>query len=197
MERSVEKTSRKPVRKPGADGAEHLLAEVYDDLRGLAQRFLGQHGRRHTLQPTALVHEAYLRLARYGHPAGIDRRGFYNLVAKAMRFVLIDHARRRDTQKRRATGHQVGLDDVVASYEERAIDLVALDDALARLETVDPRLTRVIELRFFCGTTLEETAEIMGLSARTVRREVSAAKVWLRHEISRGHDDGSEAVGER
>ncbi len=165
------------------------LEEVYDELRELARRYLSRERRDHTLQPTALVHEAYLRMIKR-KVDGLDRAHFFWTAARAMRSVLVDHARRHLAAKRGGAGHRVALDDAVASYEERAVDLISLDDALEQLAKVDQRLTRVIDLRFFGGLTDEEAAAALGLSSRTIRREWRFARAWLHNRLGKGepHD---------
>lgn len=159
--------------------------EFYDELRSLAGRILGN--RRHgTLAPTSLVHEAFLRLSHAGYVRGIALNDFFRLASRAMRTVLIDHVRRRRAIKRGPDAVRLPLDDVVFNYEERAIDLLALDNALAELEKIDPRLNQLIDLRFFCGLTESEAADVMGISSRTVRRDWRIAKAWLRQKIGSG-----------
>jgi RNA polymerase sigma factor (TIGR02999 family) len=135
----------------------------------------------HTLQPTALVHEAWMRLV--GGRAGFDgREHFLAVAARAMRSVLVDHARRRRSQKRGGEGQRLPLDNVLPVYEERA-DLVALDEALNRLSVVDERRAQVVELRFFGGLTIEETAQTLKSSTATVQRNWQMARLWLLNEL--------------
>jgi RNA polymerase sigma-70 factor, ECF subfamily len=167
--------------------------EAYDELRRLATGYLSRERRAHTLQPTALVHEALARLMAgrgAGALAGMDRGEYVAAVARAMRLVLVDHARRRGAQKRGGARHRVPLDDSLALYEESASDLLALDEALERLAALDPELARMVELRFFGGLTEEETAREMGVSSRTVTRAWRFARVWLAREL------GEEATRE-
>jgi RNA polymerase sigma-70 factor (ECF subfamily) len=167
------------------------FVEVYDELRSLAERHLHEQRPDHTLQPTALVHEAYLRLAQGTKAEGIDQLDLLRLAARAMRSVLVDHARRRKAMKRKGTGHRVSLDAVAAVYGRSAIDLVALDDALTKLAELEPQWATLIELRFFGGCTEEETAELLKVSSRTVRRQWRGARAWLRNQIDGGKQDGS------
>lgn len=166
------------------------LGEVYDELHELAREYLSRQRRDHTLQPTALVHEAYLRLIKQKSPPGVDRARFFWTAARAMRSVLVDHARRRRARKRSSTGSRIPLDEAVASYDERAIDLLALDELLDRLQAIDPRMTRIIDLRFFGGLTETETAAALDVSPRTVRREWRTARAWLHSQLAKGesHD---------
>lgn len=171
-------------RAPGrrSDGAD--LGRLYEDLRRLARHYLVGERRDHTLQTTALVHEAYLRLARTSCPQE-DDRGFIFQAARAMRAVLVDHARRRSAGKRLASGRRVPLDDAVRTCENRLLDLVALDEALHRLHAVDPELTRIVELRFFAGLSEAEVATVCAMSTRSVRRAWRVARLWLAQELSR------------
>jgi RNA polymerase sigma-70 factor, ECF subfamily len=162
-----------------------LFTLVYDELRGLAARAMRGERPDHTLQPTALVHEAWLRLTRDTAPAVQSRDHFFALAAAAMRRVLIDHARRRRAAKRGAP----------PPTPERAIDaegsaeddyLAGLGEALEELERTEPRLVRLVELRFFAGFTVEETAALLGVSARTVKRDWSFARGWLHRRIREG-----------
>ena len=164
---------------------------VYAQLRRLAERHFSQQRPDHTLQPTALVHEAYLRLARSHRCDGLERVDMLRMAAQVMRSVLVDHARGRNAQKRKGAGHRVALDAIAEMYEESAIDLIALDEALVRLAEFEPQWAAVIELRFFGGCTEEEAAETLEISARTVRRQWRAARAWLRVEIEGGQADGS------
>ncbi len=163
--------SSQPVATP--------LPGVYEDLRRLASSYLSRQPRNHTLDPTALVHEAYLRLIQQGNLSTMDRTHCYCVAAKAMRSVLVDHARRKKAVKRGGDGRRVPIDDVVAMYEAKAFDLVVLDEALTALTALDPQLTRIVELRFFGGMTEREIGDALGVSERTVRREWKLAKMWL------------------
>ena len=171
---------------PDADS----LTGVYDELRGLAAHYLSGERRSHTLQPTALVHESFLRLLKGRNLDGLAGSHLLALSARAMRSVLVDHARRRGRMKRGGHAQRVRLDDVVDLYEERAIDLIALDEALTKLAEVDAQQATVIELRFFGGLSEEETAAMLGVSARTVGRVWRRARAWLRHALGESIDDG-------
>lgn len=176
--------------KPGTGGSsKDQSGPLYDDLRRLARTFLrGQQGGQ-TLQPTALVHEVYLRLLRHGSTDRVAPPGFFALAARAMRSVIVDHARRRGRMKRGGGSVRVPLDDVVDLYEDRALDLLALDQALARLGDADEEQARVIELRFFGGLSEAETARMLGVSPRTVGRIWRRARAWLRHELGEVRED--------
>ncbi|MEQ8767449.1 MAG: ECF-type sigma factor [Planctomycetota bacterium] len=158
------------------------FAEAYAELRRLASAQLGRRAG-HTLQPTAIVHEVFLRLAKSGEDRALARTDCLHLAARAMRSVLVDHARRRNALKRGGDAQRVPLDEAVAAYEERSTDLCALDEALDRLATFDSGLARLIDLRFFGGLSIEETARELGVSERTVYREWQLAKSWLQHEL--------------
>ncbi len=160
-----------------------LLPIVYAELRGLAQRELGRERAGHTLQPTALVHEAYLRLVKRSDPDWKDRRHFFAVAATAMRRVLVNHAVARRAEKRGGGNERVTLFEAASVFEERAEDLLALDEALRRLSEMDPDKGRIVELRFFAGLDVAETAAAMQVSASTVERGWRFAKAWLRKEI--------------
>jgi len=159
--------------------AEELLPLVYDELRSRAGKLISAERRDHTLQRTALVHEAYLKLAG-GELSYQSRAHFFNAAARAMRRILVDHAVRRGTAKRGGGHARVELDDVdVAEASSQPMDWVGLDDALTHLERVSPRQHQVVMLRFFSGRTEPEIAEIMGISERTVHRDWAMARTWL------------------
>lgn len=175
--------------------AQKLFPMVYDELRSLADRYLKDQRPGHTLQPTALVHEAYLKLIGIDDASWTDRGHFFCVAAVSMRHILVNHAKARRCQKRGGAGageparERVPLDQAAALLEERAIDLVALDEALTKLAHFDPQQSRIVELRFFGGLSAEETANVLGLSLRTVNRDWSAARLWLRDQITRGDHD--------
>ncbi len=162
---------------PGA--REELVPLVYSELRRLAQRHLRRERRGHTLEPTALVHEVYLKLVDRDHPQWRDRIHFYAVAAQLMRRILVDHARERAAAKRGGGALKVSLDEARDQAEEKAADLVALDDALEELSRLDPRKGRIIELRYFGGLTIDETAEVLAVSAPTVVSETRLARAWL------------------
>ncbi|MGD2108103.1 MAG: ECF-type sigma factor [Phycisphaerae bacterium] len=176
--------------KAGGDTEARPLASMYDELRSIAEHYMGGQKRGHTLQPTALVHEAFLRVLKHERTEQLSASELLGLAARAMRSVLVDHARRRGRQKRGGNATKVPLDNVVEMYEERAIDLIALDDALTRLAQIDTEQATVVELRFFGGLSEEETATLLGVSARTIGRVWRRARAWLRNEMGErnGHD---------
>ena len=166
---------------------EQLLPLVYDQLRRLARQKMAREAAEHTLQPTALVHEAYLRLVGDGAACGWDNRGhFYAAAAEAMRRILIEAARRKATLKRGGALARVEFDDALAHDESRSPDsLLALDEALKRLEVEDSGAFRLVMLRYFGGLTVEEAAASLGISPRTAKRNWSFARAWLQREIER------------
>jgi RNA polymerase sigma factor (TIGR02999 family) len=170
---------------------EALTPLVYAELRRLAESYLRREAPGHTLQPTALVHEAFLRLLGSNAPDCQNRSQFYGLAARLMRQILIDHARIRQAVKRGGPVAHYSLEEDLVVSPERDTDLVALDEALERLAAVDPRKSQVVELRFFGGLSVEETAEVLKVSEKTVRREWQFAKAWLLHELSAEKGDGT------
>lgn len=162
-----------------------LFPLVYDELRRLARARLRAEGPVHTLQPTALVHEAYFRLAGQHSAGWTSRAHFFAVAAETMRRVLVNHAQARRAAKRGGGATRVELDDAVSFFETRDVDLEALDEALTRLAAVDPRGSRVVELRFFAGLGIDETAEALGVSPATVKRDWTAARAWLHRELTR------------
>src|SRR5215472_16068652 len=169
---------------------EALTPLVYGELRGLAASYMRSESPGHTLQPTALVHEAFLRLLGRS-PDCENRSRFYGVAAHLIRQILIDHARTRQGVKRGSRFVHLSLEeDLVVSHEQDG-DLLALDEALERVATVDPRKRRVVELRFFGGLSMEEAAEVLTVSEKTVRRDWQFAKTWLLRELSGGKGDGS------
>jgi RNA polymerase sigma factor (TIGR02999 family) len=165
---------------------DRLVPLVHDELRRLARRQMRRERDGHTLQTTALVNEAYLRLIDLTRVTLQDRAHFFAISARLMRRVLVDHARARGCLKRGGDADIVSLDAAVGVALERPADLVALDDALSALSVVDPRKGQVVEMRFFCGFSVEETAEALSVSPETVMRDWRLAKVWLLRELQRG-----------
>jgi len=161
-----------------------LLPLVHAELRRMARRQMSQERPGHTLQATALVNEAYLKLAGQQEFEWQNRAHFFAVVAQVMRHILIDHARRHRYRKRGGGAQQVTLDEVAVVGEQRAAEFVALDEALTNLATVDERKSKIVELRFFGGLTVEETAEVLKVSPITVKREWRSAKAWLHLEMS-------------
>lgn len=165
---------------------DRLLPLVYEELRRIARRQMTAERPGHTLQATALVSEAYLRLVDQSRVDWKNRAQFFGVAASMMRRILVDHARRRCSIKRSSEANKVPLEDAGWLGDERAAELVALDDALNELEALDGRLARLVQLRYFAGMTIEETAEAMQLSPATVKREWVAAKAWLHAQLARG-----------
>jgi RNA polymerase sigma factor (TIGR02999 family) len=175
----------------GDDSAlEKLVPLVYEELRRRARLFMGRERPGHSLRPTALIHEAYLRLVGSKPVAWQDRSHFYALSSRLMRQVLVDHARSRRSRRRGGGVVAVAFDEELTGREP-APDLVRLDEALVALAQTDERKSRVVELRFFGGFTAEETAEILDVSPQTVLRDWRLAKAWLDREMKRGNRDGS------
>jgi RNA polymerase sigma factor (TIGR02999 family) len=163
---------------------ERLLPQAYDELRQLAHRYLRQQAPGHTLQSTALVHEAYLRLANQENLKFENERQFFGLAALIMRQVLVDYARRRGTGKRNG-GQRIPLEDSLSLLDGKSLELVALDDALKALARLDIQQSRIVELRFFGGMSIEETAEVLEISPATVKRHWSTARAFLHREMTR------------
>ena len=161
---------------------DELFPIVYDELQRLARSYLRQERPGHTLQPTALVHK-YLRLVDQRSVSWENRAQFFGLAAQMMWRILVNHALGRHAAKRGGHAQRIPLDDALDALEARQVDVIALDSALKALHDLDPRQSQIVELRFFGGLTLDETAEVVGLSPATVKREWSAAKLWLLREI--------------
>ncbi len=172
-------------REGKSQALSRLLPVVYDELRQLARSQLRRERSDHSLQATALVHEAYLRLVDKTHPRWEGRVHFFAVAAQQMRRVLVDHARRHKAAKRGGGAAKVPIEgDTVVLSDERPRDLLALDDALRSLEGLDPRKARILELRYFGGLSLEETAEALEVSTATVVNDARLARAWLHREIS-------------
>jgi RNA polymerase sigma factor (TIGR02999 family) len=170
-------------RQGNRDALDQLVPMVYDELRDLADRFLRGERHSHTLQPTALAHEAFLRLL--GQNASWQSRAhLFGVAAELMRRILVDHARRKHADKRGGPLPTMQLDERI-DFGGEDLDLIALDDALQELERIDARQSRLIELRFFTGLSMEETAEALGISLSTAKREWRSARAWLSHELAR------------
>ena len=161
------------------ESADELLKLVYDELRKIAARYLGKERSGHTLQPTALVHEAYMRLIDISDLDWKDRAHFFAVAANVMRHILVDHARARLTEKRGGHFQRISLETAVNVLSEPSLDVLAVDDAMRELAEFDKRQCKIIELRFFGGLTIEETAAVLDISAATVKREWILAKAWL------------------
>jgi RNA polymerase sigma-70 factor, ECF subfamily len=168
------------------EALDQLIPVVYDELRRMAARHLRRERAGHTLQTTALIHETYLKLVDQRVAEWQGRAHFFGVASQLMRRILVDHARAHDAEKRGGGGERVPLEDVVLLYEDRGVNLAALDEALTKLEAFDPRQAKIVEMRYFGGLTIEETAEALGVSPATVKNDWGIAKAWLLREISRG-----------
>jgi len=166
------------------EALDQLMPIVYDELRRQAARYLRREQAGHTLQTTALIHEAYVRLVDQRNVQWQNRAHFFGIAAQLMRRILVDHARTKKRVKRGGSKVQVSLADATVATTGPDLDIVALDEALERLEKLDQQQSRVVELRYFSGLTVEETAEVMGISTATVKREWSVARAWIHRELS-------------
>jgi RNA polymerase sigma factor (TIGR02999 family) len=163
-----------------------LLPAVRDELHRMAARYLRRERPDHTLQPTALINEAYLRLVNQNRVKWENRAQFFAIAANLMRRILVDHARGHQAAKRAGSAIKLPLDEgMPASPKQEEMDLVALDEALTQLAKMDSEQSRLVELRYFAGLTIEETAQVMGISPATVKRRWEVSRAWLRREISR------------
>jgi RNA polymerase sigma-70 factor (ECF subfamily) len=165
---------------------DRVIPLVYQELRRVAHRQMRRERAGDTLQTTALINEAYLRLVDYARVRPRDRAHFFAIAAQAMRRILIERARSRHSAKRGSGGQKVSLDEAANVSNERAADLVALDEALTNLAAIDPRKAEIVELKYFGGMTIEEVAEVLGVSTPTVERDWHTAKIWLHREVSKG-----------
>ena len=163
---------------------QELMPRVYDELRRLAGHLMRQERAGHTLQPTALVHEAYLRLVDQTRADWRNRAHFLAVAARMLRRVLVDHARAKQRLKRSSGTVVLSLDESLVSGRERNLDVVALDEALSELARLDPQQSRIIELRFFAGVSIEETAASLGISPATVKRDWAVARAWLYRRLT-------------
>ena len=162
-----------------------LMPLIYDELRGLARGVLRRERINHTLQPTALVHEAFLRLVDQNQVNWQNRAHFFGIAARLMRQILVNHAEARRAAKRGGSAERLSLNEIDHFVAEKEIDLVALNEALNNLERIDPQQGQIVELRYFSGLTIEEVAEVMNISPATIKREWNTARAWLRRELSR------------
>ncbi len=177
-------TEGRGTRDGRAKGSlDELFPRVYEQLRSVAAAYLHQERSDHTLAPTALVHETYMRLAAQDSLDTGDRVRFFGMAAEMMRRILVNHAHARRAEKRGGGRLCITLDDAVAS-DDRELDLVELDDALMRLAKFDERASRIVEMRFFAGLSIDETAQVLDVSAATVKREWTSARAWLKHDMS-------------
>lgn len=165
------------------DALDELFPIIYRELRQIASRQLAGERAGHTLQPTALVHEAYMRLIDQHSVDWQNRAHFFSIAAETMRRILVNHAIQRNAQKRGAGATRIELDEAINYYDQRELDLVVLDDALKNLEEFDPTQAKIVELRFFGGLTVEETAQVLGVSESTIKREWRMAKSWLKTKL--------------
>ncbi len=172
------------LNRPGEQIDEETVQLLYSELRRIAARVMSKERPDHTLQPTAIANEAYLQLVEPQHQSWQNRAHFFVAAAQAMRHILVDYGRRKNSQKRGRDYQRVDLDQAARIAIAPDDDIPALDEALKRLERFDPRQSRVVELRYFGGLTEEETAEVMKISLRTVKREWSTARAWLYAELA-------------
>ena len=172
------------MRNRDPDALHRLLPLVYAELHRQAARMMGRERRDHTLQPTALVHEAFLKLFDQRQASWQNRAHFFAVAARAMREILVDHARGRAAAKRGGGAIHVSVEDATAATQPRGVDLIALNEALNRLAAHDEKQSRIVELRFFGGLTIEETAEVLGRSVATVNREWRHAQAWLYRQLA-------------
>ena len=175
------------VKRGEPDAESHLVNLIYDEFRARAERYMRRERPDHTLQPTALVHETYLRLMQDGAADWQNRAHFYATAAIVMRRVLVDHARARAAGKRPGGRHRVELDEFLAAQSPRIEQMLMLDEALDRLSRMDPRQGRLVEMLYFGGLTEAEAAEVLGLSVRSVKRLWASARAWLQSQL-----DGSD-----
>ena len=174
------------LRKGNPDAEAKLVPLVYKHLHRLAEHYMKHERPDHTLQPTALVNEAYVRLVAQRKGEWRDRAHFFGVAARLMRQILVDHARARHAGKRGGLAEKLPLDQAFEFSPQRSGELVKLDDALQSLEQLDPRQGRIVELRFFGGLSVEETAEVLGISPRAVKRDWSVARAWLHGALTGG-----------
>jgi RNA polymerase sigma factor (TIGR02999 family) len=171
-------------RHGDAQALEALIPLVYTELRALAHHYLRQERSNHTLQSTALVHEAYVRLVGQQPPALQNRSHFFGVAARLMREILVEHARSRQAAKRGGGADLLAIDEAADVAHSISVDVLRLDDALRQLARIDERQSRIVELRFFTGLSIEETAEVLGISPATVSREWMTARAWLYRELA-------------
>lgn len=185
------------LTKGDKSAASRLIPLVYDELRRLASNYMRREREDHTLQATALVHEAYVKLVQQRSVDWQSRAHFFGIAAQVMRRILIDHARGRLREKRGSGEQAVVLDDAFVFSPEKSHELLKLDESLDRLSRIDPRQGKIVELRFFAGLTVEEAAEVLGISPKTVKRDWSMAKAWLYGDLKASHGNVKGEVGIR
>jgi len=171
------------LKRGDRDAEVRLIPLVYKELRGIAAQYLRKENRQHSLQPTALVHEAYLRLTRIEHLDWQSRSHFFAVSATLMRRILVDHARTTKARKRGHGWEAVSVNEAILPSPDRAPEIIALDEALDRLAQIDERQAKIVELRFFSGMSEEETGAVLSISVRTVKRDWRIAKAWLYNEL--------------
>ena len=163
---------------------DQLIPLVYDELHRVAERAMRNEDAGHTLQPTALINEVYLKLAEQSHAMWQNRAQFFGVASQAMRRILVDHARAHNSSKRGGGERAITLNDAADRADRHVIDVLDLNEALEKLEALDPDQARIVELRYFTGLNIDETADALGISAATVKREWTVARAWLRRELS-------------
>jgi RNA polymerase sigma factor (TIGR02999 family) len=178
--------------KGDANAFDELAPIVYDELRKLARSHLRRERPGHTLQSTALVHEAYLRMIDQQNVSWQNRSHFYGIAAQMIRRILVDYARAKQTKKRGEAAPKIAFEDALGAHGSEDLDLVALDDALKALAEIDPRQSRIVELRYFAGLSIEDTAEVLQISPATVKRDWTVARAWLKRELVRGERTGRQ-----
>jgi len=183
------------LTKGNSDAGAKLIPLVYDQLRRLADGYMRRERSGHTLQTTALVHEAYLKLLGQHSVDWQNRAHFFGIAAQVMRRVLVDHARGHCREKRGSGQEAVPLDEALVFSPERSEEFLELNSALERLSNLDARQGQIVEMRFFGGLTVEETAEVLGISPKTVKRDWTVAKAWLHGELKASYGSATEQVG--
>jgi RNA polymerase sigma factor (TIGR02999 family) len=183
------------LTKGNEEAASRLIPLVYAELRRLAASYMRRERSDHTLQPTALVHEAYLKLIQQRSIDWQSRAHFFGIAAQVMRRILVDHARGHLREKRGGGERPVPMDEALVFAPEQSVELLKLDQALERLTKLDPRQGKIVELRFFGGLTVEQTADLLGISPKTVKRDWSMAKAWLHGELKASHGNTTGQLG--
>jgi RNA polymerase sigma factor (TIGR02999 family) len=196
MEQRDRTVSRDDLYGSNREEHDRLQTLCYDELRRRAAQLLHNERPNHTLQPTALVHEVYLKLCEQGRANFVDQTHFLSIAAQAMRRVLIDYGRRRRREKRGGQGLLVTLEKSAVAARENPIDLLLLDTSLSKLSAMDSRQAEIVNLRFFGGLSVEETAKLLGVSPKTVKRDWALAKAWLYGDMRGAHDSPSGTVAE-
>jgi RNA polymerase sigma factor (TIGR02999 family) len=183
------------VTKGDHQAASKLIPLVYGELRRLAGHYMRHERADHTLQATALVHEVYLKLVQHQSIDWQNRAHFFGIAAQVMRHILVDHARGHGREKRGAGQQLVSLEEAFVFSPEKSTELLKVDESLQRLAKLDPRQGRIVELRFFGGLTVEETAHVLGISPKTVKRDWSVAKAWLHGDLRQNHGNRTGKLG--